>query len=34
MGNEMNDPVAAYFDKHAQTHKRQFAQNGSGSYGI
>jgi 2-polyprenyl-3-methyl-5-hydroxy-6-metoxy-1,4-benzoquinol methylase len=27
----MNDPVAAYFDKHAQTHKRQFTQSGSGA---
>jgi ubiquinone/menaquinone biosynthesis C-methylase UbiE len=31
MGNEMNDPVAAYFDKHAETHKRQFVQSGSGA---
>jgi ubiquinone/menaquinone biosynthesis C-methylase UbiE len=27
----MNDPVAAYFDKHAETHKRQFVQSGSGT---
>jgi 2-polyprenyl-3-methyl-5-hydroxy-6-metoxy-1,4-benzoquinol methylase len=27
----MNDPVAAYFDKHAETHKRQFVGNGSGA---
>jgi ubiquinone/menaquinone biosynthesis C-methylase UbiE len=31
MGNEMKDPVAAYFDKHAETHKRQFVGSGSGS---
>ncbi len=31
MGNEMKDPVAAYFDKHAETHKRQFVQSGSGA---
>jgi ubiquinone/menaquinone biosynthesis C-methylase UbiE len=31
MGNEMNDPVAAYFDKHAETHKRQFVGSGSGA---
>ena len=27
----MNDPVAAYFDKHAETHKRQFVGSGSGA---
>src|SRR5207249_8890855 len=27
----MNDPVAAYFDKLAPIHKRQFAQSGSGA---
>jgi len=31
MGNEMKDPVAAYFDKHAETHKRQFVGSGSGA---
>jgi ubiquinone/menaquinone biosynthesis C-methylase UbiE len=31
MGNEMKDPVAAYFDKHAETHKRQFVRSGSGA---
>ena len=27
----MNDPVAAYFEKHAETHKRQFVGSGSGA---
>jgi len=27
----MKDPVAAYFDKHAETHKRQFVGSGSGA---
>ena len=27
----MNDPVAAYFDKHAETHKRQFVGSASGA---
>ena len=27
----MNDPVAAYFDKHAETHKRQFVESASGA---
>jgi ubiquinone/menaquinone biosynthesis C-methylase UbiE len=27
----MNDPVAAYFDKHAETHKRQFVGSGYGA---
>jgi 2-polyprenyl-3-methyl-5-hydroxy-6-metoxy-1,4-benzoquinol methylase len=27
----MNDPVAAYFDKHAEAHKRQFVGSGSGA---
>jgi len=27
----MNDPIAAYFDKHAETHKRQFVGSGSGA---
>jgi len=31
MGNEMKDPVAVYFDKHAETHKRQFVGSGSGA---
>jgi ubiquinone/menaquinone biosynthesis C-methylase UbiE len=31
MGNEMKDPVAAYFDKRAETHKRQFVGSGSGA---
>jgi ubiquinone/menaquinone biosynthesis C-methylase UbiE len=31
MGNEMKDPVATYFDKHAETHKRQFVGSGSGA---
>jgi 2-polyprenyl-3-methyl-5-hydroxy-6-metoxy-1,4-benzoquinol methylase len=31
MGNEMRDPVAAYFDKQAETHKRQFVGSGSGA---
>jgi ubiquinone/menaquinone biosynthesis C-methylase UbiE len=31
MGNEMKDPVAAYFDKHAETHRRQFVGCGSGA---
>ena len=31
MGNEMKDPIAAYFDKHAETHKRQFVGSGSGA---
>jgi len=31
MVNEMKDPVAAYFDKHAETHKRQFVGSGSGA---
>ncbi len=31
MGNEMRDPVAAYFDKHAEAHKRQFVGSGSGA---
>ena len=31
MGNEMKDPVAAYFDKHAEAHKRQFVGSGSGA---
>jgi ubiquinone/menaquinone biosynthesis C-methylase UbiE len=31
MGNEMKDPVAAYFDKHAEAHKRQFVGIGSGA---
>ena len=31
MGNEMRDPVATYFDKHAETHKRQFVGSGSGA---
>jgi glycosyltransferase involved in cell wall biosynthesis len=31
MGNEMKNPVAAYFDKHAETHKRQFVGSGSGA---
>ena len=31
MGNKMNDPVAAYFDKHAESHKRQFVGSGSGA---
>ena len=31
MDDEMNDPVAAYFDKLPQTHKRQFTRSGSGA---
>jgi ubiquinone/menaquinone biosynthesis C-methylase UbiE len=31
MDNEMKDPVATYFDKHAETHKRQFVGSGSGA---
>src|SRR5437763_16945916 len=31
MDDEMNDPVAAYFDKLPQTHKRQFARSASGA---
>jgi ubiquinone/menaquinone biosynthesis C-methylase UbiE len=31
MGDEMSDPVAAYFDKLPETHKRQFAQKASGA---
>jgi ubiquinone/menaquinone biosynthesis C-methylase UbiE len=31
MGNEMKDPVAVYFEKHAETHKRQFVGSGSGA---
>jgi 2-polyprenyl-3-methyl-5-hydroxy-6-metoxy-1,4-benzoquinol methylase len=31
MGNEMKDPVAAYFDEHAEDHKRQFVGSGSGA---
>jgi ubiquinone/menaquinone biosynthesis C-methylase UbiE len=31
MGNEMNDPVAVYFDKHAEAHKRQFEESASGA---
>jgi ubiquinone/menaquinone biosynthesis C-methylase UbiE len=31
MGNEMKNPVAAFFDKHAETHKRQFVGSGSGA---
>jgi len=31
MGNEMNDPVAAYFEKLPQSHKRQFVQMASGA---
>jgi ubiquinone/menaquinone biosynthesis C-methylase UbiE len=31
MGDEMKNPVAAYFDKHAETHKRQFVGSGSGA---
>jgi len=31
MGNEMKDPVAAYFDKHAESHRRQFVGSGSGA---
>jgi 2-polyprenyl-3-methyl-5-hydroxy-6-metoxy-1,4-benzoquinol methylase len=31
MGGKMNDPVAAYFDKHAESHKRQFVGSGSGA---
>ena len=31
MGSEMKDPVAAYFDKHAESHKRQFVGSGSGA---
>jgi ubiquinone/menaquinone biosynthesis C-methylase UbiE len=27
----MSDPVAAYFDKHAESHKRQFVGSGSGA---
>ena len=27
----MNDPIAAYFDKHAESHKRQFVGSGSGA---
>ena len=27
----MNDPVAVYFDKHAETHKRQFVESASGA---
>jgi ubiquinone/menaquinone biosynthesis C-methylase UbiE len=31
MGDKMSDPVAAYFDKLPQTHKRQFARISSGA---
>jgi len=31
MDDDMNDPVAAYFDKLPQTHKRQFVQRASGA---
>jgi len=31
MGNKMNDPVAAYFDKLPQVHKGQFEQRASGA---
>jgi 2-polyprenyl-3-methyl-5-hydroxy-6-metoxy-1,4-benzoquinol methylase len=31
MHGEMNDPVAAYFDKLPELHKRQFAQSASGA---
>jgi ubiquinone/menaquinone biosynthesis C-methylase UbiE len=31
MDDEINDPVAAYFDKLPQTHKRQFVQKTSGA---
>jgi ubiquinone/menaquinone biosynthesis C-methylase UbiE len=31
MGNEMKDPVAAYFDKLPETHKRQFVRSASGA---
>ena len=27
----MNDPIAAYFDKHAESHRRQFVGSGSGA---
>lgn len=30
MGDKMSDPVAAYFDKLPETHKRQFARTSSG----